>query len=223
MQNASLNSAHLQGANLKSTLLNGADLPFSDLQGANLMGARLQNAFLWQAKLQGASFEFAQLQGAYLKSAQLQGAYLSDAQLQGVDLSDAELQGALLMKTQLNGVVLDNKQLAFSWIEQLGWQQDYDFSRLKTESWAQSEAVQHRLKQAQQRVKDFKLPQLSPPMDKETFATIWLGLLCKDADATKEMLKPLNYIKGHPITKTQAQQYLNSHEQCAPYRNILTD
>lgn len=224
MQGASLISAHLQGANLKSTLLNGAALEFSHLQGANLLSARLQNAFLWQAKLQGASFEFARLQGAYLKSAQLQGAYLSDAQLQGVDLCDAELQGALLMKTLLNGVVLsDSKRLAFSWIEQIDWKQGYDFSRLKTESWAQQDDVQFQLERIQQQVKTFKLPQLSPLADKETFATIWLDLLCKDVDATEGMLKPLNYIKGHPVTKTQAQQYLNSHEQCAPYRNMLAD
>jgi hypothetical protein len=72
------------------------------------------------------------------------------------------------------------------------------------------------------RVKNFKPPQLSPSVDKEKFATIWLALLCKDNDMTKGMLLQLT-IENYPITKVQAQQYLNSQEACKPYRTILKD
>ena len=223
LQGANLEFAQLQGSDLGSASLQGVFLIFAELQGANLRNAQLQSSDLGSAQLQGAFLMSTQLQGSNLGSAQLQGAFLLFAQLQGADLRDAQLQGALLIKTQLKGVALsDTKQLEYSWKEQLDWKQGYDFKPLKYESWAQPQEVQQRLEEAQKRVTAFKPEQLPPPVDKETFATRWLGLLCQDAYVTKEMLDQLPYGK-HPITKTQARQYLDSHKECAPYRTLLTD
>jgi hypothetical protein len=230
LQGVYLEYAQLQGANLEYAQLQGANLASAQLQGAHLLGVQLQGAYLESAQLQGASLGGVQLQGAYLRDVQLQGAYLWSAQLQGANLASAKLQGAslkfaklqgaVLIGTSLKGVELSNpdKQFEFSWTQQLDWQQAYDFSQLKTESWAESEWIQQQLVQAQQ---DFKPPQLLPPIDKEKFATIWLTLLCKDDYVTKAMLEQLNYVDNHPITKVQAQQYLNSQEACKPYRTLL--
>ena len=215
LPHSNFSNARLQGANFLGAQLQGANLESAQLQGANLESAQLQGADLWYVQLQGAYFGYAHLQGAYLRSAWLQGA----------NFEYAQLQGAVLIGALLKGVALsDTKQLESSWTEQLDWQQkDYDFSRLKTEPWAQSDGVQQLFKEAQQRVKDFKPQQLPPPVDKKTFATHWLGLLCRDDSVTKAMLRQLMYADIDHINKIQAQHYLDSHKECAPYRTLLAD
>jgi uncharacterized protein YjbI with pentapeptide repeats len=211
LQGADLKYANLQGAYLRYINLQGADLGYINLQGADLESAQLQDAVLWQAYLQGAN----------LDNVQLQDAVLWQAYLQGANLDNANLQSTVLIETQLKGVSLTANQLASIQTKQLNWQTDYDFTPLKTESWAQQPIIKDRLEQAQQRQTDFKPPQLPPSIDAEKFATIWLDLLCKNDYITKGMLKQLGYLENYPVTKAQAQQYLDNQKQCEPYRTLL--
>ena len=222
LQSAGLVSSQLQSANLKKAQMQGTNLSFAQLQGADISYAKLQGANLESARLQGTVLESAELQGATLEDAELQGADIWNAQLQGANLKKAQMQGVLLIDTQLKGITLDSQQLESSWTQRLDWQNDYDFTQFKSESWTQSQNAQQQLEQTQQRVKDFKSPQLPlSSANKEKFATIWLDLLCKDDYVTKAMLKQLRPFREHPVTKAQAQQYLNSQKQCEPYRTLL--
>jgi uncharacterized protein YjbI with pentapeptide repeats len=186
LPHSKLINAKLQGANLESAQLQGTNLESTQLQGANLKSAQLQGANLAYVKLQGAYLESAQLQGAILRSAKLQGAYLGSAKLQGANLLFTKLYGAVLIQTQLKGKGVDIERLESSWTQDIDWQQEYYFTQLKTESWAQSEDVKFRLEQAQQWIKDFKSPQPAlSSIEKGKFVKIWLELLCQDEYVTK--------------------------------------
>ena len=218
LQGATLYFANLQGAAPTDAHLQGADIHNAYLQGANFANAELQGANLEYANLQGSSFVRTKLQGVNLESTNLQGTLFESARLQGANFSHADLQGAVLIYTELKGATIsDSQNLKSSWIERPDWQSNYDFSMLKTESWAQSIEIQERLKQAQQRLKDFSLPQLSLLDDKKTFTKIWLDLLCKNNYVTKWMMMVVEY----PVTKAQARDYLKQQEACKPYRELL--
>lgn len=224
LQGANFEFVHLQGALLERASLQGANLKSAQMQGVNLENAMLQCANLEFAQLQAANLEYAQLQGANLKFAHLQAAHLGSAQLQGADFASADLEATLLINSHLKGAILSIKQLKFSWIEQLEWQQSYDFNSLKKASWAQPETIQSQLEQAQQQVKSFKHLKSPSPVDNEIFAIHWLGLLCKEeAIVTKAMLGQLHLLVAPPISKARAKQYLTKHKECIPYRNIMSN
>lgn len=231
LQGADLTGAQLQGVNpkraqlqsaiLESAHLEGIDFTAAQLQGVNLKSAQLQGANLERAQLDGAYLNETHLEGANLQFAKLQGAYLGSAYLQGADFAAADLNATILTNTRIKGIELSNvKNFDLSWAKELDWQEYYDFTNLENASWAHSKTIQRQIKQARQRVESCGLSkQLPASADEQILVNNWLSLLCKESHATKAMLKQLN-LTSHPIDLNQVKEYLSSHDECKPFRNI---
>ncbi|MFI5937781.1 pentapeptide repeat-containing protein [Actinoplanes sp. NPDC051494] len=101
LENANLNTAHLQGTDLQSAYLRDAEL-----HGADLSGARLRRAALNLADLGAAHLANADLNSAILNRADLTGADLTGADLRNAYLPEANMAGAVLTGADLRGVNL---------------------------------------------------------------------------------------------------------------------
>jgi uncharacterized protein YjbI with pentapeptide repeats len=108
---ADLRNAVLDNATLNTAMLNGADFSDASLQFANLGNSNLNGALFQNADLESAFMGNTVAWGGYFRHANLSQANLSGADLRFAILSYASLEGARLNNTILSGAILEHANL----------------------------------------------------------------------------------------------------------------